>query len=103
MLLPLASFLTSFAQIGIIVLLVLGFGFVIFWHELGHFLAAKYVGIKVEQFAVGFGQAMFSWRKGMGWVFGSSGAKYEELQRAGQADPVGETEYRLNWIPLGGY
>src|SRR3954470_15580687 len=86
-----------------VLLLVLGFGFVIFFHELGHFLAAKYVGIRVEQFAVGFGQALFSWRKGMGWALGSSGAKYEELQRAGQAESVGETEYRLNWVPLGGY
>ena len=46
-----------------VLLLVFGFGFVIFWHELGHFLAAKWVGIKVEQFAVGFGQAILAWRK----------------------------------------
>src|SRR5690242_8147566 len=85
------------------VLLVLGFGFVIFFHELGHFLAAKWVGIKVEQFAVGFGQAMVSWRKGMGLTFGSSGKKYEELVKQGAADGISETEYRLNWVPLGGY
>jgi membrane-associated protease RseP (regulator of RpoE activity) len=30
-----------------ILLLALGFGFVIFWHELGHFIAAKWVGIMV--------------------------------------------------------
>ncbi|HEV2292323.1 MAG TPA: site-2 protease family protein [Tepidisphaeraceae bacterium] len=97
-------------QIWSIALLCFGFGFVIFFHELGHFLAAKYVGIRVEQFAVGFGQALVSWRKGLGWQFGSSGAKYEELmklQTAGtgptDAQTVGETEYRLNWIPLGGY
>src|SRR6187431_1948553 len=86
-----------------LLLLIFGFGFVIFFHELGHFLAAKYVGIKVEQFAVGFGQALFSWRKGMGWVWGSSGAKYEERMTAGDGAAIGETEYRLNWIPLGGY
>ena len=61
-------------QIFSILLLVFGFGFVIFFHELGHFLAAKWVGIKVEQFAVGFGQALVSWRKGMGFQWGSSGA-----------------------------
>src|SRR5436309_10129403 len=88
---------------GMVVLLVVGFGFVIFFHELGHFLAAKWVGIKVEQFAVGFGQAILSWRKGLGLRIGSSAAKYEELDRAGQAEGVSETEYRLNWIPLGGY
>src|SRR3954470_23705833 len=86
-----------------LVLLVFGFGFVIFWHELGHFLAAKWVGIRVEQFAVGFGQALMSWRKGMGFTLGSSGRKYDELVSAGQAEDISETEYRLNWIPLGGY
>ncbi len=90
-------------QIGSILLLIFGFGFVIFWHELGHFFAAKWVGIRVEQFAVGFGQALLSWRKGMGFTLGSSGRKYEELMAAGQVGDVGETEYRLNWIPLGGY
>jgi regulator of sigma E protease len=91
------------SQIWSVALLCFGFGFVIFFHELGHFLAAKYVGIKVEQFAVGFGQALFSWRKGMGWTVGSSGAKYEERVTAGDSAAIGETEYRLNWIPLGGY
>ncbi|MCC7352017.1 MAG: site-2 protease family protein [Phycisphaerales bacterium] len=93
-----------------IILLVLGFGFVIFFHELGHFLAAKWVGIKVEQFAVGFGQAILSWRKGMGVSIGSSGKKLEELKRQEESGVAGidtgrygETEYRLNWIPLGGY
>src|SRR5688572_12242232 len=90
-------------QILSLTLLVLGFGFVIFWHELGHFLAAKWVGIRVEQFAVGFGQAMLSWRSGMGLSVGSSGKKYEELAEAGKTQGIGETEYRLNWIPLGGY
>src|SRR5688500_2010208 len=91
------------SQIWSIALLCFGFGFVIFFHELGHFLAAKYVGIRVEQFAVGFGQALFSWRKGKGWKLGSSGARYEELTKSGQAEGIGETEYRLNWVPLGGY
>src|SRR5436305_10923223 len=93
----------NFPYILSIALLVFGFGFVIFWHELGHFLAAKWVGIKVEQFAVGFGHALVSWRKGLGFKIGSSAAKYEELAAARQAEGISETEYRLNWIPLGGY
>ena len=92
-----------FDQLPSLILLVLGFGFVIFWHELGHFFAAKWVGIRVEQFAVGFGQAMLSFRKGMGITVGSSAKKYDQLVAAGQAEGIGETEYRLNWIPLGGY
>jgi regulator of sigma E protease len=110
-------------------LLILGFGFVIFWHELGHFLAAKWVGIKCEQFAVGFGQAVFSWRKGIGFRLGNTQKEYRqrieqhllekekddlhlkekmnfsEAQTSAAAAELGlgDTEYRLNWIPLGGY
>ncbi|MBV8779861.1 MAG: site-2 protease family protein, partial [Phycisphaerae bacterium] len=92
-----------------LLLLIFGFGFVIFWHELGHFLAAKWAGVKVEQFAVGFGQALVSWRKGLGFTFGSSREKYEAALHSEKAADgtnswkIGETEYRLNWLPLGGY
>jgi regulator of sigma E protease len=113
-----------------ILLLVFGFGFVIFWHELGHFLAAKWSDVKVEQFAVGFGQALISWRKGLGFRVGTSKQEYdrrvqrhleekrikqleaheeppppsaEQEDRAASELGLGETEYRLNWIPLGGY
>ena len=111
-----------------ILLLVFGFGFVIFWHELGHFLAAKWVGVKVEQFAVGFGHAILAWRKGIGLRVGTTQREYdrrvkeyvekeeghldakdhtgptqEQLNRAAETLGLGETEYRLNWIPLGGY
>lgn len=120
-------------NIASVMLLVLGFGFVVFWHELGHFLAAKAVGIKVEQFAVGFGQAILCWRKGIGVTVGTSADQYRsriaaefekrkgmslELQdvEGGGSYPtaeterkiarelgLGETEYRWNWMPLGGY
>ena len=82
----------------------------IFFHELGHFLAAKWCGVKVEQFAVGFGPPVFSWRKGFGFKFGSSQQQLDEAKKAEtegvqkvDLSHVGETEYRLNWIPLGGY
>src|SRR5687768_12148374 len=67
----------NFEYIFSIALLVFGFGFVIFWHELGHFLAAKWVGIRVEQFAVGFGHAILSWRKGIGLRIGNTQRQYE--------------------------
>ena len=47
-------------------------------HEFGHFIAAKSLGIRVNEFAVGFGLKLFSFKKG-------------------------ETLYRFNLIPLGGY
>ena len=88
-----------------IVVVALGFGFVIFWHELGHFLAAKWAGVRVEQFAVGFGNAIVSYRKGLGVRFGTSAPEYEKLKEsdAAKAAAVSPTEYRLNYIPLGGY
>ena len=60
-------------------LVVLFFGGSIFVHELGHFLAARKRGAKVERFSIGFGPAIWS-RRGKDGV-----------------------EYRLSWIPLGGY
>ncbi|MCX6640097.1 MAG: RIP metalloprotease RseP [bacterium] len=53
-------------------------GVIIFVHELGHFLAAKLVGIRVETFSLGFPPKMIS-------------------------KQVGDTEYVIAWIPLGGY
>jgi regulator of sigma E protease len=53
-------------------------GILIFVHELGHFLFAKYFGVGVEAFSLGFGPKIF-------------------------ARKVGETEYRISAFPLGGY
>ena len=44
----------------------LGLGFVIFLHELGHFLLAKWNGVKVETFSIGFGPTLASFRRGAG-------------------------------------
>ena len=120
----------TFSSVLNILLVAFAFGFVIFWHELGHFLAARWAGVRVEQFAVGMGHAIFSWRKGIGFRFGNTQAEFErrtreEFDRRQQAqlqfkeqtrEPtlreqydvaeslgLGETEYRLSWIPLGGY
>ena len=106
--------------------LVIGFGFLIFVHELGHFMVAKWVGIKCPQFAIGFGTAMLSWRKGIGIRKGSTEDEYEkrvlahlhkngtltnekdeptvdQIDQANKELGLGETEYRLNYLPLGGY
>ncbi|MEI8143034.1 MAG: site-2 protease family protein [Candidatus Berkelbacteria bacterium] len=53
-------------------------GILVLVHELGHFLAAKAFGVKVEEFAFGFPPRIFSWKRG-------------------------ETNYSLNAIPIGGY
>ncbi len=91
-----------------------GFGLIIFVHELGHFLAAKWAGIRVLAFAIGFGPAAASYRKGLGFRRGSSEEEYLRLNAAAERatlredapderSAVSPTEYRLNWLPLGGY
>ena len=54
-------------------------GVVVTVHELGHFLAGRALGTKIDRFSIGFGRALLSWR-----------------DRAG-------VEWRVGWIPLGGY
>ena len=61
-----------------IILVIVGIGLLIFIHELGHFLVAKKIGVRVLAFSLGFGPALFKKK----W---------------------GETEYRLSLVPLGGY
>jgi regulator of sigma E protease len=68
-----------FSSVWSIFLVIFFFGGSIFVHELGHFLVARRRGVHVERFSIGFGPAIFSWRG---------------------KDNV---EYRLSWIPLGGY
>ncbi|MFT7619285.1 MAG: regulator of sigma E protease [Planctomycetota bacterium] len=57
---------------------VLAIGILIFVHELGHFLVAKKVGIRVEAFSLGFGPTIWGFTRG-------------------------DTTYKLSLIPLGGY
>lgn len=63
---------------GLIVIGVLLFSFVIFFHELGHFLMAKLSGIRVNEFALGMGPQLFSFTRG-------------------------ETKYALRLFPIGGF
>ena len=56
----------------------LALGLLIFVHELGHFLAAKWCGIRVEKFSIGFGPAIINFRRN-------------------------ETDYCLSILPFGGY
>jgi regulator of sigma E protease len=56
----------------------LGFSLLIILHELGHFAAAKWVGMRVEKFSLFFGRPLIKTRRG-------------------------ETEYGIGWIPAGGF
>ena len=51
-----------------IVLAALGLGFLVFIHELGHYIMARRVGMKVEVFSIGFGKPFLTWKhKGVEW------------------------------------
>ncbi len=63
---------------GTILMTIVILSFIIVVHELGHFIAARRVGILCHEFSVGFGPALYSWSDG-------------------------ETEFFLRAIPLGGY
>jgi len=62
-------------QIGIFILFL---GPLVFFHELGHYLFARFFGVRVEVFSIGFGPKLFRFKKGF-------------------------TEYVVSLIPLGGY
>lgn len=72
-----------------ILAMLLGLGFVVFVHELGHFLAAKMFGVKCEKFYVGFDVPL----------------KFGPIQLPSKLAKFqwGETEYGIGSIPLGGY
>lgn len=70
--------LTIFPNIKAVLLSIFALGFLIFIHELGHFIAAKRSGIKVNTFSIGFGPKIVGFQRG-------------------------ETEYKLSWLPFGGY
>ncbi|MEL7473545.1 MAG: site-2 protease family protein [Planctomycetota bacterium] len=87
-----------------LLLVLFAFGSIVFVHELGHFVAARWAGIHVTAFAIGWGPPIISWRRGVGLRRGSSAREAAEKARAANdADAVGMTEYRLSWFPLGGY
>ena len=102
----------SFDSIFNMLLIVLGFGFLIGIHEWGHFIAAKWSGIRTNAFAIGMGPQVFSYRKGIGFCYKSTTPKVvakfgkdapemtdSELKEHG----LSETEYSLRLLPIGGF
>ncbi|MBU6252450.1 MAG: site-2 protease family protein, partial [Alphaproteobacteria bacterium] len=58
---------------------ILIIGPLVFIHELGHFLVARWFGVKVETFSIGFGREIAGWTDRLG------------------------TRWKIAWLPLGGY
>ena len=61
-----------------VVIGILGLGFLVFFHELGHFIAARLFGVKVEAFSIGMGPVL----------------AHKTFR---------DTDYRISLVPLGGY
>lgn len=65
-------------HVAYLLLSLIGLGILIFFHELGHYIVARRVGMTVEVFAIGFGRPLLKWTvRGVAWQMG--------------------------WIPFGGY
>lgn len=60
------------------ILAAIALGILVFVHELGHYIAAKKTGMRVEVFSIGFGKPVFRWR----W---------------------NDVDWQLGWLPFGGY
>lgn len=67
-----------YAYSGYFIITILAISFLIFFHELGHFIAARLQGVKVEVFSIGFGETVFERN-------------------------FKNTKYKISAIPLGGY
>src|SRR5438270_12424402 len=63
----------------VLVAFVCALGPLVFFHELGHYLVARLLGIPAETFSIGFGKELIGWTDGQG------------------------TRWKVAWLPLGGY
>lgn len=75
---PLITAAAVWGKVWPILLAILFFGFIIMFHELGHFIFAKLFNVQVNEFSIGMGPAYFKKKKG-------------------------ETQYSLRLLPIGGY
>ncbi len=71
---------------------ILGLGFLVFIHELGHYIVARRKGMKVEAFSIGFGKAIYSWKfQDVTWQIGilpfGGYVKIAGMQREGNKEP----------------
>lgn len=65
-------------QIFYVILAALGLGLIVFIHELAHYWMALRVGMRVEAFSIGFGRPLLKWKRG-------------------------NVQWRIGWLPFGGY
>src|SRR4051812_43955765 len=114
-----------------LIYIILGFSLIIFLHELGHFLVARLCSVKCLAFSIGIGPRMLGWRKGTKVSFGNDPYDPETRNKSKKTNAhdeiekveanttrsdlpttavepqhpanVGDCDYRVSWLPLGGY
>ncbi|MBN1788499.1 MAG: site-2 protease family protein [Sedimentisphaerales bacterium] len=104
----------NFEKSSSIILSFVGLGFVIFVHELGHFVSGKLCDINVEAFAIGFGPVVIGIKKVEGFlqirILPTMIEKANDPDKLGLlcvripiGGKAGETEYQLRIFPIGGF
>lgn len=81
---------TALGALAFVVLIL----FAILFHEFGHFITARWAGIKVSKFFIGFGPTLWSYRRGRE-------ERYVDKDGAVKVRP--ETEYGIKLLPIGGF
>jgi regulator of sigma E protease len=71
-------------------------GILVLVHELGHFISARFFGVRAEEF--GFGLPP----RAIGWVKNDAG-KWQRVKASDQAEDYERTVWSLNWLPIGGF
>jgi len=77
-----------------IIAFIIVIGVLVFVHEMGHFLAARMTGMRADIFSIGMGPRLMGWNRKTGFTLG----KLPE-----DIDLGPDTDYRLCWLPIGGY
>ena len=99
-----------------IIAVVFTFGLVIFLHELGHFIACRIAGMRVLEFALGFGPEIIGWgpkppeenKDDKNSSENKEDENQQESQQSATSEPAENdqfkgTRYSIRWIPLGGF
>lgn len=93
-----------------LIIFILILSLLVFVHELGHFLAARKMGMKVHEFGIGFPPRAFGWYKNPKtgkrvWVWGSGKSNLKKTVVGEEVieDEFPNTFYSINWLPLGGF
>ncbi|QQG52635.1 MAG: RIP metalloprotease RseP [Candidatus Falkowbacteria bacterium] len=91
-----------------IIIFILVLSVLIFVHELGHFMTARRLGVRADEFGFGFPPRAIGFYKNKNgkWQRVVGSKTYESLEQSTDAKKIpatGSTIYSLNWLPIGGF